>query len=75
MRFLIAFVGTIFLLAQPVSAQTRCYTDNFGNTTCQSADGGTVRGYTDNFGNSTFRDNNGSTVRCYTDSFGNTTCR
>lgn len=74
-----AFVGVmtlgIALFPVEVTAQTRCSTDSFGNTTCRDGSGNAFRGSRDSFGNETWRDNFGNTVRGFTDSFGNTTYR
>lgn len=63
------------LVSLVANADTRCSTDYFGNITCRSSDGSTLRGSTDYFGNETWRDNSGNTIRGTTDYFGNKTYR
>ena len=65
-----SFMKSIILLcatfyASLSVAQSSCYTDNLGNTTC--SDGSSA--YTDSLGNTTFSDG----TNAYTDKLGNTT--
>ena len=52
-----------------------CFTDSYGNTTCQNSDGTTTRAFTDPYGNTTIRRSDGATTRATTDPYGNTTYR
>lgn len=75
MKARIAVAALLLMFSVGATAQTRCSSDTFGNTTCRDSDGNTTRGSTDAFGNSTWRDSNGNTTRATRDTFGNTTYR
>lgn len=71
--YALVLVAAISVTTMDATADTRCRTDYFGNTTCRDDDGNTWRGRADSFGNEIWRDDTGNTIRGRSDSFGNKT--
>lgn len=75
MKLLSIAVLGLLIFHSGVTAETRCSTDPYGNTTCRDSDGTTTRASTDPYGNTTYRRSDGTTTRSTSDPYGNTTFR
>jgi hypothetical protein len=74
----IMFLSAIIYLIVPVSkseAQSECYKNTSGNTTCRDSYGNKSERYKDNDGNDKTRYPNGSTQTCYWSTSGTYVCR
>ena len=56
------------------TASVNCYSDGYGNTTCNDSEGNSSRYYNDGYGNTYGHDSNGNSTNCYSDGYGTTTC-